>query len=284
MRPDARKTLPILKDEWESCTKCALGVQRQNARGNFIFGEGARRGIMFVGEGPNKDEEDYGRPFVGAGGDLLRKVLEGLGFTDHYMTYLVSCRSCEPRLDENQQPMFRGGKGGRPKEIWMQDMPPKPPEWNACLARLHEEIYLVDPVVIVSLGGTAAEALMGGKSVTITRDHGQPKEIQVPGAGYDAVLTEKKREWYHKVRGEVVAPVRQSMVGYILVPTLHPTYVLKKIADKGEDSPFKLLVEDIRNAIKIYEEYIKYVFQAQVGTKSDTPWEEVESYYHQENQ
>lgn len=283
MRPDGRKSLQVLREEWEGCTKCALGLQRQNANGSFVFGEGARRGIMFIGEGPGKDEEEYGRPFIGAAGTLLRKILEGLGFTDHYLTQLVTCRSCEPRLDENQQPMFRGGRGGRPKQLWLQDMPPKPTEWGPCLDRLHEEIYLVDPVVIVSLGGTAAEALLG-KSMTITRDHGQPREIQIPGAGYDAVLTEKKKEWYHKVRGTVVAPVRQSTVGYLLVPALHPGYVLKKIADKGADSPFRLLVEDVRNAIKIYEDYIKYVFQAQISVKSDTPWEEVESYYHKETE
>lgn len=236
---------------------------------------------MFIGDGPGKDEEEYGRPFIGAEGTLLRKIFEGLGFEDHYITNLVACRSCEPRLDENQQPMFQGGKGGRPKQIWMQDMPPKPLEWATCLARLHEEIYLVDPVVIVSLGGTVAEALMG-KPVTITRDHGQPKEIQIPGAGYDAVLTEKKKEWYHKVRGTVVAPVRQATVGYLLVPTLHPSYVLRKIADKGGDSPFRLLVEDVRNAIKIYEEYIRHVFKSQVSAKSDTPWEDVEAHYRKE--
>jgi uracil-DNA glycosylase len=236
---------------------------------------------MFIGEGPGREEEEWGRPFIGASGSLLRKILEGLGFTDHYITNLVACRSCEPRLDENQQPMFRGGRGGKPKELWMQDTPPKPMEWGACLARLHEEIYLVDPVVIVSLGGTAAEALIG-RPVTITRDHGQPREIQIPGAGFDAVLTEKKREWYHKVRGQVVAPVRQASVGYLLVPALHPAYVLRKIADKGADSPFRLLVEDVRNAIKIYEEYIKHVFQAEVSNASSTPWEEVESYYHKE--
>lgn len=283
MRPDARKSLQVLREEWESCTKCTLGVQREASNGSFVFGEGARRGIMFVGEGPGKDEEEYGRPFIGASGDLLRKILTGLGFNDHYLTNIVTCRSCEPRLDENQLPMFRGGKGGRKKEVWMQDTPPKPPEWNACLDRLHEEIYLVDPVVIVSLGNTAAEALIG-RSVTITRDHGQPLEIQVPGAGFDAVLTEKKKEWYHKVRGEVVAPVRQSTVGYLLVPALHPSYVLRRIADKGGDSPFRLLVEDVRNAIKIYEEYIKYVFHAPISTKSSTPWQDVETFYNQDNE
>lgn len=281
MRPDARKTLQVLREEWESCTKCTLGVQRETTNGSFVFGEGARRGIMFIGEGPGREEEEFGRPFIGPSGDLLRKILTGLGFTDHYITNLVACRSCEHRLDENQLPMFRRARGGRPPEPWMQDTPPKPTEWGACLARLHEEIYLVDPVVIVSLGGTAAEALIG-RPVTITRDHGQPREIQIPGAGYDAVLTEKKREWYHKVRGVVVAPVKQSTVGYILVPALHPAYVLRKIADKGADSPFRLLVEDVRNAIKIYEEYIKYAFNAQISTRSDTPGEDVENYYHQE--
>lgn len=280
MRPDARKTLDELRDEWEGCTKCPLGEQRQAYGGAYVFGEGRRRGIMFIGEGPGAEEDREGRPFIGKSGELLRRILEGFRFEDYYLTNLVTCRSCEHRLDENNQPMFKNRRGKGPPLPWLIDTPPKPSEWGKCIERLYEEIYLVDPVLIVSLGGTAAEALLG-KPVTITKIHGQPIEMTVPGAGYDAVLTEKKKEWYHKVRGEVVAPVRQSEVKYLLVPALHPAYVLRKLADKGADSPFRLLAEDIRRAIKIYEEYIRIVFQtAQPNiAKSDTDWTDIESHY-----
>jgi uracil-DNA glycosylase len=282
MRPDARKTLDVLRGEWESCTKCPLGVQRDAYGGSFVFGEGRRRGIMIIGEGPGVEEDREGRPFIGKSGELLRRILEGFSFQDYYLTNLVTCRSCEHKLDENNQPMFRNQRGRKgPQVPWLIDTPPKPSEWGQCIARLYEEIYLVDPVLIVSVGGTAAEALMG-KPVTITKIHGTPVEISVPGAGYDAVLTEKKKEWYHKVRGEVVAPVRQSEVKYLLVPTLHPAYVLRKLADKDPvNSPFRLLAEDIRRAIKIYEEYIRIVFQAPQPNvaKSDVDWTDIENHY-----
>jgi uracil-DNA glycosylase len=281
MRPDARKSLEQLRRDWENCVRCTLGIQRQNFNGKFVHGEGTRRGIMFIGEGPGRHEEDYGRPFIGDSGNLLRKILKALGFTEHYLTNLVACRSCEHVLDENQQPRFRQNRRGPPMPV-LQDVPPTPPQWRECRERLYEEIYLVDPVLIVSLGNTAAEALIG-KPLTITREHGKPVTITVPGRGYDAVLTEKKKEWYHKVRGAVVAPVKQADVDYLLVPTLHPAYVLRKIADKGHDSPFRLLLEDVRKAVKIYEAYLQEVFHMTPTGASDATWEEVQhTYYSQE--
>ncbi len=282
MRPDGRKSLEVLRSEWEECTKCDLGVQRKSNMGELVVGEGVRRGILFVGEGPNEDDEREGRPFLSKGGELVRKILDGLGFTDFYMTNLVACRSCEYRKDDAGQLILKRGRGkSSPPTPWRIDMPPKPLEWGACLDRLHEEIYLVDPVLIVSLGGTAAEALIG-KSVTITKTHGQPVEITIPGASFDPVFTEKKKEWYHKVRGELVAPIAQTQVRYLLVPALHPNYVLKKIADKGVDSPCRLLIEDIRRAIKIYEKYISVVFNAPLTNQtsaSDRAWEDIETNY-----
>lgn len=277
MRPDARKSLQQLRHEWEKCTRCSLGVQRESFQGQFVFGEGVRRGIMFIGEGPGATEEEYGRPFIGESGALLRKILEGMNFTDHYITNIVTCRSCEHVLDENQQPKFRQRRKGPPLPM-LKDTAPMPSQWKECLPRLHEEIYLVDPIIIVSLGNTAAEALTGA-NFTITKMRGEPRTITVPGAGYDAVLTEKKREWYHKVRGEVVAPVRQAEVQYLLIPTLHPAYVLRKIADRGHDSVFQQLVEDVRKAIKIYEMYLQEVFHVIPSGGSDISWQEVQKMY-----
>lgn len=274
MRPDSRKSLEQLRRDWETCVSCKLGVQRQRYGGQFVHGEGVRRGILFVGEGPGKTEDQHGRPFIGESGNLIRKVLDGLGFSDYYLTNLVACRSCEHVLDQNQQPRFNNQRGKNPLPV-MQDQAPTPLEWKQCLSRLHEEIYLVDPVLIVSLGNTVAEALLG-KPVTITRVRGQSRTISIPGAGFDAVLTDKKKEWYHKVRGTVVAPVEQAQVLYLLIPTLHPAYVLRKIADKGHNSPFRELVADLRKAVKIYEQYLQEVFHMTPTGRSDVSLEEVQ--------
>ncbi len=282
VRPDAQRTLHELNEEWEGCRRCLLGTQRESLQGSFVRGEGRTRGIMFIGEGPGANEDEEGRPFVGKSGEVLRNILAGLRFEDYYITNLVACRSCEPRLDADSQPMFRrrGGRKG-PMIPMMQDVPPKPSEWHQCIKRLYQEIYLVDPVIIVSLGGTAAEALIG-KPVTITAMHGNPVEIRVPGAGYEAQLTEKKGVWYRKVKGEVRAPVEQAQVKYLLIPTLHPAYVLRKIADKGADSPIQHLVRDIRRAIETYEMYIEEVFQTKVQPRVEGDLEPRHSTYNEE--
>jgi uracil-DNA glycosylase len=275
--PDARKSLDQLRGEWESCTRCSLGEQRNNKQGAFVFGQGRPRSIMFIGEGPGEDEEEKGVPFIGRSGDLLRSILHRMGVTNFYLSNLVACRSCEPILDENNMPRFRKRKFG-PAIPMFRDMPPLPTQWKACKPRLEEEIYLVDPVIIVSLGGTAAEG-MTGEHITITRDRNTVLTIEVPGAGYVAQLTEKKQVWYRKVNGEIVAPVEQATVRYSMIPTLHPAYVLRKIADQGHNSPFRQLVEDIRKAVKIYEFYMKEV-HGQVPTGvSDASYEEVSNYY-----
>lgn len=278
--PDARKSLEQLRSEWRSCTQCSLGIQRESNQGSFIFGQGARGGVMFIGDGPGVDEEESGVPFAGEPGQLLRSIIKTLGVQDHYITNLVTCRSCEPVTDEQGQLRLRRQRNGVSVPMY-KDVPPLPTQWKACMARLHEEIYLVDPIVIVSLGGTAAEALTGGH-VTITRDHGQEVTIEVPGAGSIAQLTETRHTWYRKIHGEWVAPVEQSTVKYLLIPTLHPAFVLRKKADEGHDSLFRRLVRDVRKAVKLYEFYMYEVHQKKPSGASDISYEDVSNEYSKE--
>jgi uracil-DNA glycosylase len=256
VRPDARKTLRVLREEWESCTRCDLGTRRIATEGHFVFGSGARQGIMLIGEGPGVEEERAGEPFVGRSGQLLRSVLAMLGFADeseYYLSNLVACRSCTAQLDNDNLPIFRG------RTQVFRDEPPTPPQYNQCLPRLYEEIYLVDPVVIVGLGAKTCEALMQ-KHVTITRDRGDTAHIAIPGAGFRPVVTDKKQEWYRKIKGEWQAPVEQNDVLYHFVPTLHPAYVARKLADQGADSPFQQFASDLKKAIRTYEAYLEAVF------------------------
>lgn len=242
--------------------------------------------MMFIGEGPGKEEEKEGRPFMNtAGKKILRRVLTSLGIDDyHYLTNLVTCRSCEQATDKaTGLPRFFSGRGRGPALPVLNDMSPTPPQWKACLTRLHEEIYLVDPAVIVSLGGTAAEALTGGP-ITITRDHGRPIEIKVPGAGFEAQLTETRKVWTRKVGGELVSPVKQNEVGYLLIPTFHQEYIERKIADLGHDSVFKKFVEDIKRAVRIYEMYLMEAYGYTLTWATDKPFEAVSrDYSMQEN-
>jgi len=271
--PDARKTLPMLHKEWSTCTACDLGIRRVAMNGEFVAGEGTRRSIMFIGEGPGETEESYGRPFVGPSGSVLRKILEKLGLQEFYITNIVACRSCSQVTDPQGNPRFRHSRGGPPIPM-LRDEPPLPTHIASCLPRLYEEIYLVDPIVIVTLGAVASEVILR-HPLAITRDRGQTEHCYFPGATHRAVLTEKKGVWARKIHGKFEMPTEPNKVMYEVLPTIHPAYVLRKLADQGKDSPFAQLCADVRMAIKIYERYMLEAFGELPSGASDTKEDDI---------
>jgi len=263
-RPDARKTLHKLRDEWSACIRCSLGESRIQRDKTFVFGRGTTNGVMIIGEGPGDNEEKQGLPFVGRSRDLLHKIFTKLGLGEYYETNLVCCRSCAVATDrETGLPQFRTAyeKKGHPQELRYIDTPPTPPQYKAFLPRLYEEIYLVDPTLIVCLGGKAAEVLLG-RPITITRERGTPLRIEVPGASFRPVLTDKEKKWLHRVKGMpgLHTISEQNPVGYFMLPTLHPAFVLLNLADHRADSPYRKLVADLRTVVRIYDYYQEAVF------------------------
>lgn len=250
---DFTRTLEDLHDEWESCTKCPLGQRRLQVNGNFVRGEGKPRSVMFIGEGPGVEEEAEGRPFIGRSGKILRGILQKLDFKDFYITNAVTCRACVPAEDAQGNPRFRKGV-----QVF-KDERPLPPYLAACNPRLQEEIYLVDPIVIVALGGTAAETLLG-RSVSILAIRGIPEHMSIKGAAFSPSVTDKKGVWGRKQGGHLVYPIEQNEVRYLVLPTLHPAYVARQMSDKGPRSPFMQFVDDIKMAIKVYHQYRFEVF------------------------
>ncbi len=147
------KTLDELREELGECTRCSLC----QGRNNIVFGDGnpdAR--LMFVGEAPGRAEDAQGLPFVGPAGRLLERLLEDIGLKrgDVYIANVIKCRP----------------PGNRD---------PVPEETEACSPFLQEQIEIIRPRILCALGRVAA-GLMMGKSVQITRIHGQRFE----GAGY----------------------------------------------------------------------------------------------------
>jgi uracil-DNA glycosylase len=255
------RTLPILHKEWSTCTKCNLGERRITVDGHFVFGEGVTRSIMLIGEGPGVDEEKLGRPFIGKSGTFLRNVLQRLGMNDYYLSNLVSCRSCQPASDAEGKPIIRTNWETKLPEQVFKDEPPNPVQYGACSPRLYEEIYLVDPIVIVGLGQRPCEALLK-RSVTIKALRGEATQIEVPGRGYQAVLTEKRREWRRAVKGITVQPVERFQVLYHFIPTFHPAFITRILRDGGDNEKklFQQFVADLRKALKTYETYLEMVF------------------------
>ena len=245
----------MLVDEWTGCTKCSLSDHRQAIGGSMVFGEGRQRGILFLGEGPGVTEESYGRPFVGKSGELLRALLERYKVKNHYITNVVACRSCAPVMNpDTGMPRMNKSRNGGPDYIRYQDQPPNKVQMEACSQRIYEEIYMADPVLIVALGQQAATFLRGN-SVKITQERGNPMEIEIPGAGFRPVLSEKKKEWARRVKGQLVMPTERTTVRYIMLPTLHPAFVWRNKHDENPDNPFALLARDIERAKVMYNRH-----------------------------
>lgn len=133
--------LELLKSKAQQCKQCRLCTTRNTV----VFGEGGPNAqIMFIGEGPGRQEDLSGRPFVGRAGELLTRIIEngmGLKRDDVYIANLVKCR---PTVDLKMQ----------------KDRPPDRDEMLACVPFLHEQVEIIKPRVIIALGSPAAKYLM----------------------------------------------------------------------------------------------------------------------------
>lgn len=153
--PD-RPSLKTLRAAAAGCKACDLWKDATQT----VFGEGAARArLMFVGEQPGDYEDQRGKPFVGPAGRLLDQVLEEVGISrqDAYVTNAVK-----------HFKWVREGKGRIHKK-------PKASEIAACRPWLDAEIAAVKPKVIVCLGATAAQALLG-KDFRVTQRRGELME------------------------------------------------------------------------------------------------------------
>jgi len=159
-----------------ACVKCEhLAASRKNV----VFGVGdINAEVMFVGEAPGADEDIQGEPFVGRAGQLLTRIIETMGLKRESV-YIANILKCRP--DTPGQPT-----GNRK---------PTSEEMQTCIPFLHEQIDLIRPKVLVALGGTAIEGLLG-KTIGIMR-----------------------------LRG-----IWQSYRGIPLMPTYHPAYLLRNAA------------------------------------------------------
>jgi len=140
------RTLGEIAGEIRMCSACPLCASRTRT----VPGEGNpdRPDILFVGEGPGAEEDAQGRPFVGAAGQLLDKMITAMGYSreEVFITNVVKCRPPGNRV-------------------------PLPGEMETCLPYLKAQIDLLRPVVIVALGKIAVQGLLQ-KDVAITRFRG----------------------------------------------------------------------------------------------------------------
>ena len=184
MSTEALKRLDELRVEALACTACRLS----EGRTQVVFGDGdPEADVVFVGEAPGQHEDEQGIPFVGRSGQLLDRLLGEIGLerSDVYIANVVKCRPPSNR-------------------------DPRPDEIEACKGYLSEQLRLIDPRVVVTLGNFSSKLLL--KTETgITR---------VRGTAY---------EWW----------------GRYLVPTFHPAAALRGSAQVLEDMRYDFaLVRD----------------------------------------
>jgi DNA polymerase len=147
------RTLPALREAAARCRGCQLWTRGTQT----VFGEGPRRArVILLGEQPGNDEDLAGKPFVGPAGRVLDRALEAAGIArgDVYVTNVVKHFKWEP-------------KGKRRIHAKPNQM-----EIAACLPWLEAELDIVKPAVLVCLGATAAQALLGGK-FRVTKQRGE---------------------------------------------------------------------------------------------------------------
>jgi uracil-DNA glycosylase len=198
-----RPTLTKLQQAARGCQACPLwktGTQT-------VFGEGSRHAkVIFVGEQPGNDEDLAGKPFVGPAGKLLDHALEeaGIARDEVYVTNVVKHFKWEPK-----------GKRRIHKK-------PNSREIAACRPWLDAEIDLLKPEVIVCLGATAAQSLLG-KDFRVTRR-----------------------------RGELI----KSDLAPFVVATVHPSSILRAPDDETRRLERARFVDDLKKIAKVIHEHV----------------------------
>ena len=160
-------------DEVHACTKCPLCQSRSQT----VFGEGDPHAtLMFIGEGPGQKEDEQGRPFVGRAGELLDKQIAAMGL-QREQVYIANVVKCRPPSNRT----------------------PTPVEAEACSDYLRRQITIIEPQVIVTLGGPAAKLVLN------TREG----------------VTRLRGNWFDSRQFLSHGPVIPVM------PTFHPAYLLR---------------------------------------------------------
>lgn len=179
----------------KNCKSCKLCNSRRKA----VPGEGNKKSpVMFIGEGPGEEEDEQGRPFIGKAGMLFTKIFNSVNLErdDVFITNIVKCR---PPKNRN----------------------PEEDEIIACYKYLETQIALINPKIIVAVGGLALKTLMKDENAKISSLRG------------------KELEWEGGIK---------------LIPIFHPSYLLRNSATE-EGSPKWQTWQDMKRVKSMYDYY-----------------------------
>lgn len=174
-KAERARRLDELAEAIRVCLKCPLHASRTHA----VPGDGpATARVMIIGEAPGRDEDRRGHPFVGAAGRFLDEVLEGSGISrdDLFITNIVKCRPPENRT-------------------------PRKLEVDTCTSNyLFNQIELIDPDLIVLLGGVAAKKMLGVSTIESVRGRVIERDGRKYLVGYHPAARFYREDLAEKVR------------------------------------------------------------------------------------
>lgn len=192
---------------WLGCTRCGLAATRNRV----VIGYGNTKAhLYFVGKAPSDIEDRRGEPFCDPAGELFNDFLNDIGLnrTEVFTNNIIGCRA-----------FTEDGEGIR------KDREPIKEEVTACIDRLYESIYKIDPILIVAMGNAALHALTG-ESTKITKARGGLYEARIPGEETDVI--------------------------YPVLATFHPNYLRKNTKDKKKPgSIWYRMYEDLLEATRM---------------------------------
>ena len=209
-------TLETVQQRCHDCRSCSLAT----ARTNVVFGEGNPLSrFVLVGEGPGQDEDETGRPFVGRAGILLRTTLGSMGLdpaVDLYIANVVKCRPPANRVPSNE-------------------------EIEACSLHLDDQLRILKPLVVVTLGKTATDALLGTDAVPMGKLRGQPVAV-----GNTTVLPTFHPSYLARQSG-----IPMSVKGTTFARRTKDLYQEHAVLT---NTPYALFIKDLQQGRKLMEE------------------------------
>jgi len=194
--------LKALYEKYKNCTRCALGPTRIK----IVFGVGNPNSeVLFIGEGPGYEEDRRGEPFVGKSGQLLDKMMAAIGLSRQTNAYIANIVKCHP-MTNPQTPEARGN-----------DRPPSPEEVATCSPILLQQIAIMQPRVIMTLGSPSTKMVLHTKDA-ITGLRGKIVPFDVDYFYPEIAAMEELK---------IDAQTRESLRHTQVIPTYHPAALLR---------------------------------------------------------
>lgn len=267
--PDDHLSTGDLHTKWAECRQCNLGLNLATRIANTPEGDsppqqprrtGHSHGILVVGLNPTRNDERDGihfgrgpwnrdkKAYDPSGGDLLKALFRKLQMGQVFYTNLVACRSCELQVNEDGSPRTFERNGVQMP--YYKDRPPLYPEIAACQPRLWEEIYCVDPLLILSTQPEVTQHLLGKRCLS----DGEVGQLEI--SGRTRIPKQDARGQFSRMMKGVRVPYLTTVsLKYPVMQIPNPDLALQRHANKRQDGELNQLKHCIQLAVQVYQRY-----------------------------